>query len=39
MNGEMDWFHSTYQYWALIGTPLRYPVVAPCYGDPVTLDL
>lgn len=35
MNGEMDWFHATYQYWAIIGSP----VVDLCYGDPETLDL
>jgi len=28
-----------YLYWFLIGTPIRYPVVALCHGDPATLDL
>lgn len=28
-----------YQYWVFTGTSLRYPVVALCCGDPVTLDL
>ena len=27
------------QYWIVTGTPLRYPVVALCHGDPVALDL
>ena len=28
-----------YQYWALPGTPLGYPIVILCHGDPVALDL
>ena len=28
-----------YQYWILMGTPLRYPVVALYHGDPAALVL
>jgi len=28
-----------YQYMILTGTPLRYPVVVPCYGEPSAMDL
>jgi hypothetical protein len=28
-----------HQYWDLTGTPLGYPAVALCDGDPVALDL
>ena len=27
------------QFWILTGTPLGYPVVALCHGDPAALDL
>jgi hypothetical protein len=33
------WLLLLYQYWHLTETPLRYPVVAPCHGNPAALDL
>jgi hypothetical protein len=33
------WLLLLHQYWNFIGTPLRYPVVALCRGDPAALDL
>ena len=33
------WLLLHYQYWILTGTPLGYPVVALCHGDPAALDL
>lgn len=27
-----------YQYWILTVTPLVYPVIALCHGDPIVLD-
>ena len=32
------WILLCYQYSVLTGTPLRYPVVALCHGDPAALD-
>lgn len=31
------WHLPHYGYWALNGTPLRYPIVAFCYVDPIAL--
>lgn len=33
------WFLLHYQYWVLTESPLGYPVVVLCHGDPATLDL
>ena len=33
------WLLLHYEYWILTRTPLGYPVVALCCGDPVTLNL
>lgn len=33
------WFLLHHQYWALTGTPLRFPVVALCHGDTGALGL
>jgi hypothetical protein len=33
------WFLLFYQYWNLTGTPLGYPVVVLCHGNPTGLDL
>lgn len=33
------WFLLNNRYWTLIGTPLKYPVVVLCYGDPSSLVL
>ena len=33
------WLLLHHQYWILTRTPLRYPVVAMCHGDPAALDL
>jgi hypothetical protein len=36
---KASWLLLLYQYWNLTGTPLGYPVVVLCPGDPVGLDL
>jgi hypothetical protein len=33
------WLLLHHQYWNLTGTPLGYPVVTLCHGDPAALDL
>ena len=33
------WLLLSYQYQTITRTPLRYPVVALCHGDPAALDL